>query len=144
MARLEGAKGAKAAFQILVSFKYKSFVFIAALSNEKCKSHRFYSEKYMLIVRKAENVVCLLPKTWNLIGKPSYQLLTFLKISLLKLQKLLKTYWRSKTESWLGWVICWNNFVRIATHSESHLWNMANPRLKVNCGVSSTRAMLLR
>ena len=47
------------------------------------------------------------------------------KISRIKLQNLLKLCWSSKAESWLQWVTCWNNFVRIATHSESRLWSMA-------------------
>ena len=57
----------------------------------------------------------------------------FLKISRLKLQKLLKPCWPSKTESWLAWVVtCWNNFVRIATHSESRLCDMAKSAAKMN------------
>ena len=38
----------------------------------------------------------------------------FFKISRLKLQKLLKSCWPSKTESWLWWVICLKDFRRIA------------------------------
>ena len=51
----------------------------------------------------------------------------FFKINRLKLQKLLKSCWPSKTESLLRCVICWKNFVRKAT-SETR----PNPRVKVN------------
>ena len=36
----------------------------------------------------------------------------FFKNSRVKLQKLLKSCWPSKMESWLWWVTCWKNFVR--------------------------------
>ena len=115
-----------------------------------------------------KSLMCLQPKTWNMIGKPPYRLLnftqecsfqwkknpflwlanTFLKppffeISRLKLQKLLKSCWPIKTESWLQWVICWRNFVRIATLSEGHLRNMAKSTRKSEfhpCAVPSTWA----
>ena len=74
-----------------------------------------------------------IPFLWtvNAVVKPPY-----FKVSQLKLQKSLKSCWPSETESSLQWVICWNNFVRIATHSESYLWN----RAKSICKLFSTRA----
>ena len=95
-ASLEGAKGAKSAFQILV----KRCVFITAVKINK-----------MCIRQKT--LMCLQPKNWSLIGKPPYRSLTFtqeysfqwknsiflvdqrwckanfFKISWLKLQKLI-------------------------------------------------------
>ena len=61
------------------------------------------------------------------------------------LQKLFKSCWPSKAESWLPWVICWSNFIRIATHSESRLWNIAKSTRKSgfhSSEVFSTRAIL--
>ena len=69
----------------------------------------------------------------------------FFKTSRLKLQKLLKSCWPSKTEKWLRWVTFWSNFVRIATHSGAHLWSMTkSPRKREfhPFGVFSTRALL--
>ena len=48
-------------------------------------------------------------------------------------------------ESEFGWVICWQNFVRIATHSEDRLWNLAKSIYKTEfypCVVCSARAIL--
>ena len=70
---------------------------------------------------------------------------TFFKISRVKLQKLLKPCWPSKTESWVAWVTCWNTFVTIATHSEIRLDDMAKSTRKNEfhpCGVFLTRAQL--
>ena len=116
-----------------------------------------------------KTLLCFLPKTWNLIGKPPYWSLTFtqecsfqwknpflvvgeycckatlFQISWLKLQKLIKSCWPSKTESWLQWVTCWNNFVRISTHSESRHWNMAKSMRESEfhpCRVFSTSALM--
>ena len=115
--------------------------------------------------------MCLQPKTWNLIGKPPYRSLIspknnlingkisllwmasnglkppIFKFSRLELQKLLNPCWPSETESQLRWVICWKNFVRIATHSESHLWNMAKSTRKSefhSCVVFLTRVLQSR
>ena len=55
----------------------------------------------------------------------------FFKICQLKLQKSLKWCSPNETESYLRWVISWNNFVRITTHSEGHLWNIAKSTSKL-------------
>ena len=69
----------------------------------------------------------------------------FFKVSRLKLQKLLKSGCASEMESEFGWFICWQNFVRIATHSEDRLWNLAKSTHKTEfypCIVCSARAIL--
>ena len=93
--------------------------------------------------------MCFRSKTWNLIGKPPYGSLAnngvkprLFKIRQLKWQKLLKSCWPSETENWLRWVVYWKNFVRIATHSKSHLWNIAKSTRKGEfhpCAIFSTR-----
>ena len=61
--------------------------------------------------------------------------LLFFQISRLKLQKLLKSCWPSKTESWLWWVICLKDFRRIAVaKAVSGTWPY--PRIKVNSTLS--------
>ena len=69
----------------------------------------------------------------------------YFKISRLKLQKLLKSCWPSKTEHQLRWVICWVNFVRLPHIVKDRLWNMAkSTRISEfhSCAVFSTRALL--
>ena len=77
-----GAKGAKAAFQILS----KRCVFIDALKwkislwNEFWTNNsvrEFYSVTQLLVARKSKKKNCFETKTWNLIGKPPYLSLTF-------------------------------------------------------------------
>ena len=114
-----------------------------------------------------KTLMCLQPKTWNLIGKPPYRSLTFIQecsfqwkssffvvgqhwckvtffqnlLAQIRIIKVILAKWNGKLIE-VSYLL--KNFVRIAIHSEDRVWNMTTSTRKSKfhpCAVFSTKAL---